>query len=319
MEIGVKLSRVAYEAVFPRWRPREEFCPRGNAPAREASAMRVLWLGTAAHVIETREATLLIDPFVSRPSLFEVAASGLTSNERVIEARIPKRVDAILCGHSHFDHLLDAPFIAKKTGAKIVGSKTTCSFALASGVPRDQIIEIGPHGGEVQINDAQIRFVPSKHGRIFPIGVPFPGEVLSRPKLPARFFHYRMGGAFGLLIKSRGMSLYHNGSADLVDAELDGEHADVLLVGLAGRQRTPDYLARLTHALRPSLIVPTHHDAFFAPTDDGVRLLPRIDLDGFLREASAIARVITPGYDEPIAIPEGNAKDAILGVTRASL
>jgi hypothetical protein len=106
--------------------------------------------------------------------------------------------------------------------------------------------------------------------------------------------------------------------------------ADVLLVGLAGRRATRDYLARLCDALAPKLIIPTHHDAFFAPLgppgaargaersgtmDGGLRLLPGIDLDGFVAEARAhapAARIITPDYDEPIAVPTDAAGAAIV-------
>ena len=52
--------------------------------------------------------------------------------------------------------------------------------------------------------------------------------------------------------------------------------------------------------------MPTHHDAFFAPLDGGLHLLPGIDLDGFVAEARAhapAATVVTPAYDEALAIP----------------
>jgi hypothetical protein len=62
-------------------------------------------------------------------------------------------------------------------------------------------------------------------------------------------------------------------------------------------------------------VVPTHHDAFFGPLDDGVRLLPGIDLEGFVSEVhrlSASASVVTPGYDEVLAVPERDARAAVL-------
>ena len=170
-------------------------------------------------------------------------------------------------------------------------------------------------GAEVSIGDVQIRFVRSRHGRIGPFGTPFPGEVLAPPSLPARMWHYKMGGAFGVLIRTKNTSIYHNGSADLVDAELDGERADVLLVGLAGRTRTRNYVARLVHALAPKLVIPTHHDSFFGPLEDGVRLLPRIDLEGFVHQARAAAptsTLITPDYFEPICVPPDDARGAVL-------
>ena len=54
-----------------------------------------------------------------------------------------------------------------------------------------------------------------------------------------------MGGAYGILLRTGGLSIYHNGSADLIDAELGDTRADVLLAGIAGYRATRDYVARL--------------------------------------------------------------------------
>jgi L-ascorbate metabolism protein UlaG (beta-lactamase superfamily) len=285
--------------IFPRWKPRADLRP----PSNEGGALRVRWLGTAGHVIESATTTVLIDPFVTRPGFFRLLRP-LVPDEAQIAARLPAKVDAVLCGHSHYDHLLDAPTIARRTGAKLCGSASTTAFGRASGVAESQLHTIPPEGAVFSVGDLQIQYVPSRHGRIFFGRVPFPGEVTS-PTLPARAWHYKMGGAFGIVVRAAGVTLYHNGSADLVDAQLDGLQADVLLVGLAGRKATPDYLERLTRKLRPRLLVPTHHDSFFTPLDDGVRLLPGIDLDGFVSEARRVApqaRVVLPDYDDVLSI-----------------
>jgi L-ascorbate metabolism protein UlaG (beta-lactamase superfamily) len=300
-----------FERLFPRWRPRTELRPRGDV---SGTALRVSWLGTAGHVVSSATTTLLVDPYLSRRR-FRQLARPLVPDEEEIFKHLPDRVDAVLLGHSHFDHLLDAPVIARRTGAKIVGSATTCAFARASGVPEAQIVEVPAEGKRLKIGDFDVRFVPSLHGRIALGRVPFPGEVRRPPQLPVRFHRYRMGGAFGILMRSAGVRVYHNGSADLVDAELAGERADVLLVGLAGRKATPDYLGRLLRALQPSVVVPTHHDAFFAPLGEGVRLLPGIDLEGFVSETHRLSRtaaVITPDYHEVLGVPARDARGALL-------
>ncbi len=294
-----------YRRLFPRWHPRAELRP--TTASTSGASVRIRWLGTAGHVIETPTTTLLVDPFLTRPSLAQLTGR-IAPDEAAIRARLPARVDAVLCGHSHFDHLLDAPFIARTSGARLAGSATTCAFARASAVPEAQLIAIPPTGRTFSVGDATIRYIPSLHGRLRIAGgrVPFAGEVARPPSLPARAWDYRMGGAFGVLIDVGGIRIYHNGSADLVDAELAGVRADVLLVGLAGRHGTRDYLQRLYCALAPRLVVPTHHDAFFAPLDGGLHLLPGIDLDGFVAETrmhAATATVVTPGYDEVLAIP----------------
>lgn len=232
-----------------------------------------------------------------------LVTNRIAPDDEAIARWIPSKVDAILCGHSHFDHLLDAPRIALKTGAKLVGSATTCAFARASGVSASRLVEIPAHGGRVTIGDIDVRFVASKHGRIAFGRVPFPGEVREPPKLPARAWHYKMGGAFGIVMNAAGVRIYHNGSADLIDTELEGERADVLLVGLAGRRATRDYVKRLLAALSPEVVIPTHHDAFFAPLERGLNLLPGIDLDGFeseVRMYAPRARVVFGGYGESL-------------------
>jgi hypothetical protein len=83
----------------------------------------------------------------------------------------------------------------------------------------------------------------------------------------------------------------------------------VLLVGLAGRGATPHYLERLVGTLAPRAIVPMHFDWFFAPLDDGVRLLPRVDFAGFAAEARAVApsaALLAPEFGETLAVPAGD-------------
>lgn len=300
-----------YERLFPRFRPRRELRPEGSG---DGWGLRLTWLGTAGFVIESRETTLLIDPFVTRPGLRRLLGP-MVPDDLAIARHVPKKVDAVLCGHSHFDHIGDAPRIVRITRAKLVGSASTCAWGAAEGLSEDQLVRIPARGAVVRFGDIEVRFVPSRHGKIVFGRVPFPGEVHGVPRTPARAWHYRMGGAFGILIKTPDVSLYHNGSADLVDAELDGEHADVLVAGLAGRKGTSNYVARLTSALGPSLVVPTHHDAFFAPLERGLHLLPGIDLDGFVSEVrlhAPDATVITPDYEEPICVPPKDARGAVL-------
>jgi L-ascorbate metabolism protein UlaG (beta-lactamase superfamily) len=300
-----------YERLFPRWRPRRELRPQGSG---QGWAARISWLGTAGFVVETPETTLLIDPFLTRPTLTQLG-KRIIPDDQAIARHIPHKVDAILCGHSHYDHVADAPRIAKHTGAKLVGSPSTCSWGRAEGLAESQLVQISPNGAVVRFGDVEVRFVPSRHGRIALGRVPFVGEVLKTPKKPGRLWHYRMGGAFGLLIRAPGVTIYHNGSADLIDAELEGEHADVLLACLAGRKGTENYVARLVSALAPKLVVPTHHDAFFAPLERGVHLLPGIDVEGFVSEVylrASTASVITPAYHEPICVPANDARGAVL-------
>jgi len=309
-----------YERLFPRFRPKRELRPEGTGAGWGA---RITWLGTAGFIIESRETTLLVDPFITRPGLRRVMRPFVPDDvaiARHVLAAVPhpRRIEAVLCGHSHYDHVADAPRIAKLANAKLVGSASTCAWGRAEGLSEQQLVRISPAGAVVRFGDIEVRFVPSRHGKVLFGKVPFPGEVRGTPAAPKRIWHYRMGGAFGLLVRAPGVTIYHNGSADLIDAELEGERADVLLACLAGREGTENYVGRLLSALSPKLVVPTHHDAFFAPLERGLHLLPGVDLDGFVAEVRtrvSDAAVITPGYEEPICVPAGDARGSVLATS----
>ncbi len=302
------------QRMLPPFRPRREHRPvEARDPGGEA--LRVRWLGTAGHVVSTAATTVLLDPFLTRPGLRGLIRP-LASDRSLFSRWLPSKVDAVLVGHSHYDHLLDTPEIARAFGARVAGSASTIAVARAAGVAEERLDLVQPEGRALRVGDIEIRFVPSLHGRILLGRVPFPGTVREGTALPLHAWDYKMGGAFGIWLRAAGRTLYHNGSADLVDAELDGLRADVLLVGLAGRRSTSRYLERLCDALEPELVVPTHHDAFFGPLDLGERLLPGIDLDGFvgdLRRVAPRARLLTPLYRDELVVPaEGSAAEAVV-------
>ena len=54
-----------HERLLSRFDPPPRTRPRSSRPT---SGVKIRWLGTAGHVIEGARTTLLIDPFLSRPS-----------------------------------------------------------------------------------------------------------------------------------------------------------------------------------------------------------------------------------------------------------
>ncbi len=304
-----------YDRVFPRWAPEHRFRPvRSSATVDAASTLSLRWLGTASFVLESATTTVLIDPYLTRKPLLAMPFAHEPDDGAIFGA-LPDKVDAVLCGHSHYDHVADAPRIAKRTGAKLVGSESTCAWGAAEGLSESQLVRVGPRGRTLEVGDMTVRFIPSQHGKVAFHRVPFPGFVTETPRLPQPVWAYKMGGAFGIHVRVGALSVYHNGSADLIDAELRDVRADVLLACLAGRRGTESYLRRLVDHLHPGLVVPTHHDAFFAPLSRGVHLLPRIDLGGFLAETAVYApgaTRVTVDYLETLSVPLGDARGAAL-------
>jgi hypothetical protein len=58
----------------------------------------------------------------------------------------PSSVNLLLTGHSHFDHSFDTATWSRLTGARIIGSTTTCFQAMAENIPADRCTAV--QGGE---------------------------------------------------------------------------------------------------------------------------------------------------------------------------
>ena len=54
-----------------------------------------------------------------------------------VDAHVP-RADWVMLSHSHFNHCMDVPYIAQRTGAVVIGTESTASVAQNGGVPEDQ-------------------------------------------------------------------------------------------------------------------------------------------------------------------------------------
>jgi L-ascorbate metabolism protein UlaG (beta-lactamase superfamily) len=94
---------------------------------------------------------------------------------------------------------------------------------------------------------------------------------------------------YGIRIEVAGISLYHQGSADLNDAELRDGPVDVFLAGVAGRSVTPHYWERILPKLDPRIVVPTHYDNFFSPLGRPQDFVRRVNLGEVPEEVRRVA------------------------------
>ena len=291
--------------------------------AVDAAALYLTYLGTAGWEIGDGTATILVDPYFTRPKFNTpndavspddprptvTAASVVEPDTAVIDAHV-RRADVILITHTHPDHALDMPYIAKKTGAVVVGTESTNNLARASGVPEKQLRAV--KGGEdLEFAGFSVRVIRSVHG-IFqrPQGPPrpqrppplFPADA--RP--PFRLGQYAEGGTLAYLITMAGHKLILFGSMNYIESEVDGLRPDIALIGaMPERNNIDDYTPRLMRALgNPPVVLPTHWDRFNVPHT--VSQEPAVKrLQSFLDEvkvASPKTRIIVPEYFKPVTI-----------------
>src|SRR5213075_3140263 len=72
------------------------------------------YLGVAGWQLEAAGTIVITDPYLSRPADPD---APLVPDAAAIAAHTPPHADLVLVGHSHHDHLLDAPSVARRTGA----------------------------------------------------------------------------------------------------------------------------------------------------------------------------------------------------------
>ncbi len=278
-----------------------EYRITGSKAGTSEKQLTLEWLGTAGFRVEYGGKILLIDPYVTRPRIPRLIFSRLAVNKQLCREVFPI-ADYIFIGHSHFDHLLDAPEIAVQTGAEVFGSRSTATLSLAYGVPEQKVKIINPWE-PIQLGDFRVTCVPGVHGRIFMGREPSPGEITSVKRLPMRASRYRHGGVIGIIIEAGGFRIMHAGSANLMDEETAKiGKVNVLLLCLAGRKGTPDYVKRMMRHVKPDIVVPHHFDNFFSPLKKGLSSLPSISMDSFIQESREeicpTARLIIPGFFE---------------------
>jgi L-ascorbate metabolism protein UlaG (beta-lactamase superfamily) len=261
--------------------------------------VRVRWLGTAGFAIEHAGHVLLLDPYVTRASLASCVALPLRPNVEAIARHVP-RADAIVLGHTHFDHALDVPEIALRTGARVFGSRSAAALCRAKGVAAERVEVVEDTTGssvpvEREVGPFALRFVPSAHSKFLFGRVPAPGDIADCDDVPMRVNGYKCGAVFGVEIRVAGRTLYHVGSADLIDANVRVKHVDLLLLCVAGWTTTPEYPERVAHRFAPGAILLSHWDNFLRPIERPARALPAMQLPRLVDRLSSAARGVKIG------------------------
>ncbi|MGQ5264016.1 MBL fold metallo-hydrolase [Micromonospora sp. ZYX-F-536] len=284
--------------------------PPAAAPAPTSGrrgAVSFRWWGTAGWRIDIGSRTVLVDPYLSRidTGLFTGAfnqATALTVRTDVIDPRVD-RATTVLVTHTHWDHFMDVPYIAGRTGARVFGTLTAYHLGLAYGMPSTQLSPV--KGGEVlDFGDHTVEVVGSLHSRNPSYSVAFPGVRVSQPALPATIADLPEGDTLSYLLRvDGGPSVYFTGASDVAERNLTGLAPDVAMVAMQSATTTGDYLPRLLAGLDyPKVVVPVHWDNFetrlqnppvVAPADR-----PRLDdMIAAVRRISPRSRVLLPEYE----------------------
>ncbi len=297
------------------------------ATAGQPSAnLQLKYLGTAGWEISDGRTTILIDPYLSRlhmtapnddvlpgdPRPRFTPADAAQSDTAAIDAHI-QRADFILITHTHTDHALDVPYIARKTGATVIGTESARNLARAYGIPADQLI-VARGGDDLELDGWSVRVIPSLHGilrrapflRRDPNAPPQPAVIPIDVQAPLHLNQFAEGGTLAYLIRIGGRQILVFGSMNYIEREVEGLRPDVALVGaMPERREIHDYTSRLLKAIGyPRMVLPTHWDRFNVTYD--VSQAPAIErLQSFIADVKAASPksvVTVPKYFEAIEV-----------------
>ncbi|MFI9636133.1 MBL fold metallo-hydrolase [Nocardia sp. NPDC051929] len=227
---------------------------------------------------------VLIDPWLTRFHTGTYTAEGadpqtpIAVDTALIDHYVDSgelRADHILVTHGHYDHLTDVPYLAKKTGATVLGTETHLNLMAALGAPEQQLA-LATGGEFLRFDGYTIRVLRSLHSASGARAtVAFAG---TRPGLgagelpqPRVIRDLVEGGTLAYEVSGGGVSVLNFGGSNYIESELAGLRPDVLLLP-AGGGKIQDYVGRLLRATgNPRYVLPTHWDDFDHPLTEPAR------------------------------------------------
>jgi L-ascorbate metabolism protein UlaG (beta-lactamase superfamily) len=257
---------LSFYVLISSWQPSRVRAQVTSVPASEPETVVLKWLGIAGWEIRIGQTIILIDPFLTRG---EVNRGAEWTTDEAAVLKTINRADYIFAGHSHADHIADIPFIAKKFGSKVIGSRTTTNIALTAGVDKSQLLTIS--GGEkLDFKDFSVQVIESAHG-----GVRWSGRIL-RSKFeeitnpwsgPVRGADFVEGGCYLYYFTLGKHRVLHQSTAGFIEDKLTGLRPDVVL--LAATHRLYD-LGSVLKILEPKTVMLHHFDEWRAPISEGM-------------------------------------------------
>lgn len=275
-------------------------------PLELPPGLELEWLGVSGYRLTYEGRTLFVDPYLSRVPFRDLvlrrrALPDPGALDRFLTA--PGEVAGVLVGHTHFDHAVDAPAIARRFGCRAYGSASLVRLMALHGLT-EQAVEVEPYR-TYELGPFEVSFTPSVHSKLLlGLAVPYDGDLTCEHLDSLSPSAYRCGQVWGITIAVAGMRFFHQGSANLLDDALREREVDVFLAGVAGRAFTDRYWQRILPKLDPKAIIPTHYDNFFRPLGDPLEFVTDVRLSALPEEIGSVSRdarlCAVPRSDSPL-------------------
>lgn len=246
--------------------------------------MKVTYLGTTMLLFDDGTDQVLFDCHITRPSIPVYATGKLKTDTETADKIISKfeinRLKAMFISHSHHDHVMDAPYFANVCKSAIYGTESTLNVARGGDVPENQLFRFEA-GQSYTVGKFKISVFTSLHSKPSFFNNDL-GQTIDEPlRQPAKKKLYKEGGSYDFLIEHEGKKYLIRPSYNFIPGQLDGIHADVLFLAIAGLAKDDaahkkQFWAETIEKVEPQLVIPLHWDNFFTPLYGPIVSLPKM-------------------------------------------
>lgn len=278
--------------------------------------IKATYCGTSTLIFEDEDDQIIMDGFFSRPSILNVAFGKIQCDTNIVKKMVQKyslnKLRAIWVCHSHYDHCMDAPYLARLTGATIYGSSSTLNVARGYGIRESQLKEFQPNDTYI-IGNFTIKVLASLHTPSFQfLGFSndnsqdiFINQLL---KQPAKYHDFKEGGTFDFYIQNQNIQWMVKASTNFIPDFLKNYTVDYYFLGIASlgkmqKEFQEKYYQETIQMTQPKYVIPIHWDNFMKPIHKPFVPLSRI-ADRFNRSMNFLLNKSLEDNFQVIIIPE---------------
>ncbi len=285
------------------------------APGAAADAVELTYLGAGGFLMRWNGHAILTAPFYSNPGLVQVGL-GLTiaPNTERIDRLLPPvaDVEAILVGHAHYDHLMDAVYVAEAHAPRAVlyGNETMAHLLAARPPLRGRVVAMDKHAGDwwqegrwEYLANRSIRFMAlrSEHAPHF-LGLKMFGGSLDtdQEQLPRSAYGWKEGQTLAFLIDfldadgAVRLRLHYQDAGSNPPAGFAPPPGNTLtapvdaaILCVASFGQVDDYPEAVVRQLQPHTVILGHWENFFRSPERPLRPVPLTDTRQFARRLTA--------------------------------
>ena len=283
---------------------------------REKKIVDIQYLGVGGYLFRYGKDALMTAPSITNPGLLKIASmTRLKTNEALVDKLLPltEDVEMILVGHTHYDHLLDVPYVMQKHARKaIVYGSGTMGHIMAAAVHKSRIVTVDAYaarskapGTWIYNRNRTIRFMPieSEHAPHF-AGMKFLPkgpyhEDLTR--LPRTVFGWVEGQTYAYLIDfvdEQGRIVFRVHYQDAASnpplgfiqdlPQNEQKRTDIAILCVASFEQVKDYPEGILRDIQPRDIILGHWEDFFRNQKSPVKVLRTTNVRKFIKRLESV-------------------------------